>query len=214
MDPFQRVQLPDGFGMFCTELVQTPLALVHTVLVLPEPQQLLPRAHQWIPYWRQQGGPVVPPSQSITRKRRWQTWASVCWIHTLRPRNVSRILHFLLCQCTEADSVATTMPTNALNSHTNTTSWCKTRLNRRSSEIQGTALGNCLRAWTYIYIQVHACGCSAEYKAPFCWGTMSTWGKWRIPVNKKQKRHQKCRPIIHCSWGTYRSDNRFPQLIV
>ena len=30
--------------------------------------------------------------------------------------------------------------------------------NRRSSEIQGTALGKCLKAWP-VYIQVHACGC-------------------------------------------------------
>ena len=34
-------------------------------------------------------------------------------------------------------------------------------MNRRSSEIQGTALGKCLQAWP-VYIQVHACGCSAE----------------------------------------------------
>ena len=34
--------------------------------------------------------------------------------------------------------------------------------NRRSSEIQGTALGKCLQAWPVYYIQVHACGCSAE----------------------------------------------------
>ena len=33
--------------------------------------------------------------------------------------------------------------------------------NRRSSEIQGTVLGKCLQAWP-VYIQVHACGCSAE----------------------------------------------------
>ena len=30
-------------------------------------------------------------------------------------------------------------------------------VNRRSSEIQGTALGKCLQAWP-VYIQVHACG--------------------------------------------------------
>ena len=30
--------------------------------------------------------------------------------------------------------------------------------NRRSSEIQGTALGKCLQAWP-VYIQVQACGC-------------------------------------------------------
>ena len=35
------------------------------------------------------------------------------------------------------------------------------RVNRRSSEIQGTALGKCLQAWP-VYIQVPACGCSAE----------------------------------------------------
>ena len=33
--------------------------------------------------------------------------------------------------------------------------------NRRSSEIQGSALGKCLQAWP-VYIQVQACGCSAE----------------------------------------------------
>ena len=37
----------------------------------------------------------------------------------------------------------------------------KQEVNRRSSEIQGTAFGKCLQAWP-VYIQVQACGCSAE----------------------------------------------------
>ena len=48
----------------------------------------------------------------------------------------------------------------------------------------------------------------------FIGGTVSTWGRWRIPINKRQKRHQKCRPSTHSSWGTCRSDSRFPQLVV
>ena len=48
----------------------------------------------------------------------------------------------------------------------------------------------------------------------FVGGTVSTWGRWRMPVNKRQKRHQKCRSSTHCSRGTCRSDSRFPQLVV
>ena len=31
---------------------------------------------------------------------------------------------------------------------------------------------------------------------------------------QRQKRHQKCQSSAHCSWGTCRSDSRFPQLVV
>ena len=39
-------------------------------------------------------------------------------------------------------------------------------------------------------------------------------GKMTDTQNKRQKRHQKCRSSTHCSWGTCRSDSRFPQLVV
>ena len=51
----------------------------------------------------------------------------------------------------------------------------------------------------------------AQSRHAFVGGTVSTWGRWRIPVNK---RHQKCRSNTHCSRGTCRSDSKFPQLVV
>ena len=84
--------------------------------------------------------------------------------------------------------------------------------NRWSSEIQGTALGKSLRAWTCINRSMPAG--VAHSRHAFVGGTVSTWGRWRIPVNKRQKRHQKCRSNTHCSRGTCRSDSRFPQLVV
>ena len=54
----------------------------------------------------------------------------------------------------------------------------------------------------------------AQSRHTFVGGTVSTWGRWRIPVNKRQKRHQKCWSNIHCSGGMCRSDSRFPQLVV
>ena len=84
--------------------------------------------------------------------------------------------------------------------------------NRRSSEIQGTALGKCLPAWTCTYSSMPAG--VAQSRHAFVGDTVSTWGRWRIPVNKRQKWHQKCRSSAHCSWGTCRSDSRFPQLVV
>ena len=54
----------------------------------------------------------------------------------------------------------------------------------------------------------------AQSRHAFVGCTVSTWGGRRIPVNKKQKRHQKCRSNTHCSRGTCRSDSRFPQLVV
>ena len=58
-------------------------------------------------------------------------------------------------------------------------------LNRRSSEIQGTALGKCLRAWTCIYRSVPAG--VAQSRHAFVGGTVSTWARWRIPVNKGRR---------------------------
>ena len=84
--------------------------------------------------------------------------------------------------------------------------------NRRSSEIQGTVLGKCLRAWSCIYRSMPAG--VAQSRNAFVGGTVNTWGRWRIPVNKRQKRHQKCRSNIHCLRRTCRSDSRFPQLVV
>ena len=54
----------------------------------------------------------------------------------------------------------------------------------------------------------------AQSRHAFVGGTVSTWARWRIPVNKRQKRHQKRRSSAHCSSGTCRSDSSFPQLIV
>ena len=84
--------------------------------------------------------------------------------------------------------------------------------NRPSSEIQGIVPGKCLRAWTCIYRSMPAG--VAQSRHAFVGGTVSTWGRWQIPINKRQKRHQKCRSSSHCSWGACRSDSRFPQLVV
>ena len=90
--------------------------------------------------------------------------------------------------------------------------YVKPVLNRLSSEIQGTALGKCLRAWTCVYRFMPAG--VAQSRHAFVGGTVSTWARWRMPVNKRQKRHQKCRSSAHCSWETGRSDSRFAQLVV
>ena len=47
--------------------------------------------------------------------------------------------------------------------------------NRRSSEIQGTALGNSLLAWTCIY-RSRPAGV-AQSRHAFVGGTVSTWGR-------------------------------------
>ena len=85
-------------------------------------------------------------------------------------------------------------------------------VNGRSSEIQATALVKCLRAWNCIYRSMPAG--VAQSRPAFVGGTVCTWGRWWIPVNKRQKRHQIFRSISHCSWGTCRSDSGFPQLVV
>ena len=59
----------------------------------------------------------------------------------------------------------------------------------------------------------YACGCSAELSR-FCWGYTEHVGKMTDTRKQRQKRHQKCRSSAHCSWGTCRSDSRFPQLVV
>ena len=66
--------------------------------------------------------------------------------------------------------------------------------NRRSSEIQGTALGKSLRAWTCIYRSMPAG--VAQCRHAFVGGTVSTWGRWRIPVNKKAEKASEM-PIKH-----------------
>ena len=49
--------------------------------------------------------------------------------------------------------------------------------NRRSSEIQGTALGKCLQAWPiYIYIYRSRPAAVAQGGQAFVGGTLSTWG--------------------------------------
>ena len=55
--------------------------------------------------------------------------------------------------------------------------------NRRSSEIQGTALGKCLQAYIY---RSRPAGV-AQSRHAFVGGTVSTWARWRIPVNKGRK---------------------------
>ena len=47
--------------------------------------------------------------------------------------------------------------------------------NRRSSEIQGSALGKSLRAWTCIYRSMSAG--VAQSRHAFVGGTVSTWGR-------------------------------------
>ena len=64
-----------------------------------------------------------------------------------------------------------------------------------------------------LYIQVHACRCSAELSR-YCWGYTEHVGKMTDTRKQRQKRHQKCRSSAHCSWGTCRSDSRFPELVV
>ena len=48
-------------------------------------------------------------------------------------------------------------------------------INRRSSEIQGTALGKCLRAWSCIYRSMPAG--VAQSRHAFVGGTVSTWAR-------------------------------------
>ena len=47
--------------------------------------------------------------------------------------------------------------------------------NRRSSEIQGTALGKCLRAWSCMYRSMPAG--VAQSRHAFVEGTVSTWAR-------------------------------------
>ena len=62
--------------------------------------------------------------------------------------------------------------------------------NRQSSKIQGTALS----AYGHGPVGV------VQNRHALDGGTVSTWGRWQIPVNKRQKRHQKCWSSTHCSW--------------
>ena len=84
--------------------------------------------------------------------------------------------------------------------------------NRRSSEIQGTALGKSLQAWTCIYRSMPAG--VAQSRHAFVGGYSEHVGKVTDTRKQRQKRHQKCRSNTHCSLGTCRSDSRFPQLVV
>ena len=84
--------------------------------------------------------------------------------------------------------------------------------NRRSSEIQGTALGKCLWSWSCIQ-RSRPAGVALSRHA-FVGGTVCMWTRWRIPVNNRQKKHQKCQSSTHHSWGTCWSDSRFSQLVV
>ena len=58
--------------------------------------------------------------------------------------------------------------------------------NRRSSETQGTALAKCLQAWP-VYIYRSMPGGVAQSRHAFVGGTVSTWSRCRIPVNKGRK---------------------------
>ena len=65
---------------------------------------------------------------------------------------------------------------------------CRRHINRRSSEIQGTALGKRLQAWPiYIYIYRSRPAGVAQSGHAFVGGTVSTWARWRITVNKGRK---------------------------
>ena len=66
----------------------------------------------------------------------------------------------------------------------------------------------------YYYYTGPCLGVQRRVGTLFVGGTVSTWGRWRTPVNKRQTKHQKCRSSTHCSWGTCRSDSRFHQLVV
>ena len=71
---------------------------------------------------------------------------------------------------------------------------------------------NAYRHGLYIYQSLPAD--VAQSRRAFAGGTVSTWARWRIPANKRQKRHQKCRSNTQCAWGTCRSDSRFHQTAV
>ena len=58
-------------------------------------------------------------------------------------------------------------------------------LNRRPAEIQRTALGKCLQARPVLY-RSRPAGVAQSSHA-FVGGTVSTWARWRIPVNKGRK---------------------------
>ena len=62
--------------------------------------------------------------------------------------------------------------------------------NRQSSQIQGTVLSKCLQAWTYMCRSMPAG--VARSRHAFVGGTVSTWARWQILINKRQKRNQKC----------------------
>ena len=64
-------------------------------------------------------------------------------------------------------------------------------LNRRSSEIQETALGKCLQAWSCIYRSMPAG--VAQSRHAFVGGSVSTWARWQIPVNKRQTNQKSIR---------------------
>ena len=76
---------------------------------------------------------------------------------------------------------------------------------RKSRELHSVSA---YRHGLYIYRSMPAG--VAQSNHAFVGGTVSTWARWRIPINKRQKRHQKCRSNTHCSRGTCRSDSRFP----
>ena len=72
-------------------------------------------------------------------------------------------------------------------------------INRRSSEIQGTALGKSLRAWTCIYIYRSMPAGVAQSRHAFVGGFNEHVGKVTDTRKQRQKRHQKCRSDTQCS---------------
>ena len=156
--------------------------------------------------------------KSCLKKSLCSFWNSLLWNHSRRLHN-----YILSKKC---------IPNN-----------CK-HTNRRSFEIQGTALaeGYIIIFWarnasqtivsTLIddlwksrglhSVSAYKHGLSIQVHACgcsaeqscFCWGYTEHVGKMTDTCKRRQKRHQKCRSSAHCLWGTCRSDSRFPQLVV
>ena len=86
------------------------------------------------------------------------------------------------------------------------------KTNKRSSEIQGTALGKCLRAWTCTHRSMPAG--LVQSRHAFVGGYSKHLGK--MTDTRKQKAEMASEmPIKHSLFvGTCRSDSSFPQLVV
>ena len=142
----------------------------------------------------------------VAQPKPWcSCWCHLCvWIEILHMQLFSCIcikMHVFYMQCPPPfQAAAYHLHALTLPCHTD---------NRQSLEIQGTALGKSLQAWTCIYRSTPAG--VAQSRHAFVGGTLSAWARWQIPINKRQ---HKCWSNTHCSRGTCGSDSRFPQLVV